>query len=245
MINLSPFKNIYKKSTSKSEVVSQILYGEKFKILNKRDKWIKVKLLYDNYVGFIKNDKYSETLYLPYKISVLKSQIYKFYKDRFIKSKNKFLPFGGKINILETKNKFVRYNKYAWLKKSNIVHVSSKKRFIEIVKLFLNCKYKWGGRCYNGIDCSALIQMYYMYNNIYFPRDTKDQVKMKRGLKNQKQFKKGDIIFWKGHVAICLNKKKLIHAYGPKKKVLIMYIKKKIKLISSSASLEIKKIYSI
>ena len=55
----------------------------------------------------------------------------------------------------------------------------------------------------------------------------------------------GDIIFWKGHVAICLNSKQLIHAYGPKKKVLIMPIKKTISLIEKTANLKIKKIIKL
>ena len=48
-----------------------------------------------------------------------------------------------------------------------------------------------------------------------------------------------------GHVAICLSNKKLIHAYGPRKKVLIMPIKKTIRLIKDTANLEVKKIFSI
>ena len=55
-------------------------------------------------------------------------------------------------------------------------------------------------------------------------------------------FKKGDIIFWKGHVAICLNSKKLIHAYGPEKKVLMMPIFQTIKRIEETAKLKVKKI---
>ena len=43
--------NIYLKPSYNSEVVSQILYGEKFKILSKKDKWIKIKTLYYNYTG--------------------------------------------------------------------------------------------------------------------------------------------------------------------------------------------------
>ena len=41
---------------------------------------------------------------------------------------------------------------------------------------------------------------------------------------NKRMFKKGDVIFWEGHVAVCINAQKLIHAYGPEKKVLIMSI---------------------
>ena len=50
-----------------------------------------------------------------------------------------------------------------------------------------------------------LFQMYYYYNNLFFPRDTKDQIKYCRK-KSKKNYKHGDIIFWKGHVGICLNK---------------------------------------
>ena len=116
--------------------------------------------------------------------------------------------------------------------------------FNKIFKLFLNTKYVWGGKTYRGIDCSALLQIFYYYNNKFFPRDTKDQIKyLKRNLK--RNYQKGDIIFWKGHVAMCLNSKQLIHAYGPEKKVLIMPILKTIKRIENTAKLKVKKIAKI
>jgi hypothetical protein len=62
-------------------------------------------------------------------------------------------------------------------------------------------------------------------------------------LKNN--YKAGDLIYWRGHVALCLNSKILIHAYGPKKKVLIMPIYKTIKLIEKTANLKVLKVFSI
>ena len=50
--------NIYSKPSYNSDVSSQILYGEKFKILSKKKRWIKIKTSYDNYVGFIKKSKF-------------------------------------------------------------------------------------------------------------------------------------------------------------------------------------------
>ena len=97
---------------------------------------------------------------------------------------------------------------------------------------------------FNGVDCSALLQLFYYYNNSFYPRDTKDQIKYSRKNK-RKIFKKGDIIFWKGHVAICINSKELIHAYGPEKKVLVMSITKTIDRIKKTANLTVKKISSI
>ena len=102
-----------------------------------------------------------------------------------------------------------------------------------------------GGKTFEGIDCSGLIQIYYKYNNKFFPRDTIDQIQQKKGLNFKKNFQKGDIIFWKGHVAVCLNSKNLIHAYGPEKKVIVMPIQKTIKRIEKTANLRVKKIFKI
>ena len=96
--------------------------------------------------------------------------------------------------------------------------LKKEKNFVKIFKSYLNCKYKWGGKTYDGIDCSALIQIFYKFNNKFFPRDTVEQIKYKKGNITKKKFKLGDIIYWKGHVAVCINSKELIHAYGPKKK---------------------------
>ena len=54
-----------------------------------------------------------------------------------------------------------------------------------------------------------------------------------------KNIKRNDIIYWKGHVAIALSDKKLIHAYGPKKKTLVMGIKETVELIKKTANLKI------
>ena len=85
-------------------------------------------------------------------------------------------------------------------------------------------------------------QRYYKFNNKFFPRDTINQIKDKKDTNTKKKFKLGDIIYWKGHVAVCVNSKKLIHAYGPKKKVIIMPIDKTIKRIEKTANLQVKKI---
>ena len=86
--------------------------------------------------------------------------------------------------------------------------------------------------------------MFFYYNNLFYPRDTKDQIKYSIN-KISKKLKKGDIIFWKGHVAVCINSNQLIHAYGPEKKVLIMPIKKTIARILNTAHLKVRKISKI
>ena len=236
------FANIYKKSSKFSEVTSQILYGEKFKILSKNKNWIKIKSSFDNYTGYIKNNKYVSEIKLTHKIYKLKSNIF---SKPNRKTKN-FLSFGSKFSIIsETKN-YVKFEKNKWLKKKDIKKINHINRdYTKIFKLFLETKYIWGGKTYNGIDCSALLQLFFYYNNSFYPRDTKDQIRYSNKNLKKKLFNKGDIIFWKGHVAICLNSKQLIHAYGPEKKVIIMPIIETIKRIQRTATLKVKKISTI
>ena len=236
-----PFLNIYKLPNIRSEVTSQILYGERFKILSKRKGWIKIKSLYDRYSGFIKDKKYVKELKISHKVSNIEANIF---KNPNTKTKRN-LYFGSKLSVLEKRNGFARFDKNQWVKSKDIKKITHKeKNFVKILKLFLKTKYVWGGKTSNGIDCSALLQIFFYYNNLFYPRDTKDQINYSIK-KISKKFKKGDIIFWKGHVAICINSKQLIHAYGPEKRVIIMPITKTIKRILDTANLKVRKISRI
>ena len=237
-----PLSNIYKKPSEFSEVISQILYGEKFKILSKNKNWIKIKVSFDNYIGYIRNKNYVNIYKPTHKVFVLKASI-------FNKLKNKtkyFLPFASRISIIQENKKFIEFEKNKWIKKTDIKKINNiEKNYLKILKLFLKIKYIWGGKTYKGIDCSAILQLLYYYNNKFYPRDTKDQIKYSIQNAKRRIFKKGDIIFWKGHVAICVNSKKLIHAYGPEKKVLIMSIIETIDRIERTTKLIVKKVSSI
>ena len=238
--------NLYKEPSYKSKISSQILYGEKFRVLLKKKKFIKVKTSYDNYIGYIKSSNHINKFKPTHKVSVLKSRIFKYPKSSTTYKSKKFLFFSSKIQIIKKNKNFVMFDKNKWLNIKDTKLINQKEiDFIKILKLFLKCKYKWGGKTFSGIDCSALVQIFYQYNNKYFPRDAKDQIKYSKKSLKRKNFKRGDLIFWKGHVAICLNSTKLMHAYGPKKRVIIMPIKKTIYQIEKTANLKVKKISRI
>ena len=237
-----PLSNIYKKPNAFSEVTSQILYGEKFKIISKNKNWIKIKVSFDNYTGYIKNKYYTKDHQPTHKIFTLKANIYNKQKN---KTKN-FLPFASRISMIDENKKFIEFEKNKWIKKVDIKKINHiEKDYLKVLKMFLKIKYLWGGKTYRGIDCSAILQLFFYYNNKFYPRDTKDQIKYSAKKNKSKVFKKGDIIFWKGHVAVCINAQKLIHAYGPEKKVLIMNIKETINRIERTAKLTVKKISPI
>jgi len=232
-----PCINIYEQPSVKSKISSQIIYGENFQVLRKVKNFFEIRTSYDRYHGYIKNKKFINKIKPTHKVKVLKAKIYR---------SNNFLPFSSKIEILKRKKNYVMFKKNKWIKQKDITSINKKeKNFLKIFKSYLNCKYKWGGKTYKGIDCSALVQLFYKFNNKFFPRDTIDQIKYKKGNIIKKKFKIGDVIYWKGHVAVCINSKRLIHAYGPKKKVVIMPINETIKRIERTANLKVKKICKI
>ena len=237
-----PLANIYAKPSIKSKITSQILYGEKFKILNKKKNWLKIKTSYDNYYGFLKYERSISEFKPSHKVCNLKTRIYKKIKNKFLPTNN-FLYFATKIPIINLDKKFIEFEKGKWVKKVDLKSIDYyEKSFSKIFKLFLNKKYLWGGKTCDGIDCSALVQIFFFYNNIKFPRDTKDQIKFVKKNKKYELYKKDNLLYWKGHVAIRLNKYLLIHAYGPKKKVVIMKINKTIREIKKNTNLDLKSI---
>ena len=233
--NNLPIVNLYKNKSLKSGIDTQLLYGDNFKVIKKHSGWKKIRIKKDGYIGYIKNKKFSRTIKPNFKVSVLKARLF---SKPSLKLK-KFLPYESRLRIVKKNGKFGKFEKY-WIKISDIKKINFKyKDVFKDIKLFKNIKYLWGGKSYKGIDCSALVQIFFNHNNKYCPRDSKDQEKFFRKKIKLKNIKKNDMIFWKGHVAVVLSKNKLIHAYGPMKKVVIMNIKKTIERIYKTANLKV------
>ena len=187
--SIYPCINIYERPSISSKISSQVLYGEEFKILKREKYFLKIRTIYDNYIGYIKKRKFKKKINSSHKVKVLKTKINK---------SDNYLPFLSKIEILDRKKNYVMFEKNKWIKNTDICTINKKeKNFSNIFKLFLNCKYKWGGKTYKGIDCSALVQLYYKYNRHFFPRDTVDQIKEKNGLVKKKIIKKVTLFFGK------------------------------------------------
>ena len=228
--------NIHKKPSLNSEIISQIIYGDSFSVFQKKKRWLKIKTKEDNYRGYIKNKKYSHFKKPTHKICVLKADIFKHPNK---KKKVNQLTFNSKLKIIGSKFNFLEFEE-GWINKNDVKPIKySEKDFFNKVSIFKNVVYKWGGKSFKGIDCSALVQICLNFNNKYCPRDTKDQIKYFKKIISIKNLKKNDIIYWKGHVAIVISNNKLIHAYGPRKKTVIMNISKTIKLIDKTANLKV------
>ena len=235
--NNLPIVNLHKKKSLRSGIDTQLLYGDNFKVIKKHSGWKKIRIKKDGYIGYIKNKKFFKPIKPNFKVSVLKARL--FSKPSSNKKLQKFLSYESRVRIIKKNGKFGKFEKY-WIKTSDLKKNNFKRRNIfKDIKLFKNTKYLWGGKSYKGIDCSALVQVFFNHNNKYCPRDSKDQEKYFKKKIKLKNIRKNDMIFWKGHVAVALSKNKLIHAYGPMKKVVVMNTKKTIERIYKTANLKV------
>ena len=213
-----PLCNLTQEPNINSSLETQLLFGEKIEIIEKKGKWIFCRSMYDNYKGWIKNHCVSDVQLNNFQISNPMSYIY---NKPNIKSKPiTKLFFNSKIKILE-KNEvwsLCEFNgKKGYIFQNHLTSINSITKdnliWVENAKKFLNVAYFWGGKSFLGLDCSALIQLAIQSLQSPFPRNSNDQFKSKI-LKNTTihDIKKGVLIFWDGHVAIALNKDHILHA---------------------------------
>lgn len=224
-VNNYKLTNIYDNNKF-NKISSQLLFGECFYVVRSNRNYLYIRTCYDNYYGYIKNKKYNLFKKDPtHQVIVRDVNLYKFDNNNFSITRKKLL-FGSKIVVGETKSNFSKVGKF-WIKNSKIFSLKKKIQFpLKYLNIYKNSKYVWGGISTKGVDCSGLVQSIYKLNRQYFPRDTKDQIKFIKGKISLKNSKNGDLFFWNGHIAIKINRQCLMHAYGPKKKVIISKINK-------------------
>ena len=159
--NIARVTNLYKKASIKSEVVTQIIFGERFAIRSRSGKSLKIRIKEDGYKGYIKKNSYYSNIKPTHKVSSLIAKVYKFPNKRKEISK---LTFGSKIKVLDKKKNFLKFEK-GWISFKDTKPISYKeKNFFNKVNIFKNIKYKWGGKSFKGIDCSALVQIFFNFH---------------------------------------------------------------------------------
>ena len=201
--------------SDKVELVSQVLYGEHFKIIEKRKKWSKIRLAYDNYEGWVDNKQYQiidKEHYesLEQRDPILSSDLIDFVRDE----NDQLYPIilGSSLNGL------------ALLKQihdGNIMAANSNKdNLIGTALLYLNAPYLWGGKSPLGIDCSGLTQMVYKLNGFKLKRDASEQATQGEALSFIEESEPGDLAFFDNaegniiHVGIIMKDNYIIHAHG-------------------------------
>ena len=198
-----------------SELVSQVLYGDYFKVLEHRKVWSRIRLSFDEYEGWIDNKQFQFIEELAYKELEKETPILSTDLVDFISDKNNQLHpiiLGSNLNGLPfLKHNFEGSKSKGKLVKSNIVNTSL---------LYLNTPYLWGGKTPFGIDCSGFTQMVYRLNGFNILRDASQQASQGDALSFIEESSPGDLAFFDNnegditHVGIIMENHRIIHAHG-------------------------------
>tara|TARA_A100001015_G_C15042282_1_gene740574 strand:- start:4965 stop:5720 length:756 start_codon:yes stop_codon:yes gene_type:complete len=218
--------NIVKPSThmksdkiGKSPLETECLFGEIVEILDEHFEWVYCKLISDNYYGWIDRKSLGKLGKSTHRVVLKRTFIY---KDPNPKSETlMYLPMGSNLEIKSKQSgwaltSFIHKNKVkiGYVPSEHIVNLTHKvKDWVLKAQQLEGTPYRWGGRDTIGIDCSALLQLSYQTYGEILPRNSSQQIKLKKKIvDNVSKLKRGCVIFWEGHVGIMVDKLNCIHA---------------------------------
>ena len=189
----------------------QLIYGSKVKYFSAAKGWAFIQNTYDNYVGYVPESTIaSETQ----KTHIVTAPLAHVFMEPNIKSKNiEILPLAARVSGEMIGNGFLE-TELGWISVSQLKRKTElSKDPVEVSKLLQNAPYLWGGNTTLGIDCSGLIQISLLLCGIDCPGDSDQQMNtLGQNIDIGSPRKKGDILFWKGHVAWALNERQILHA---------------------------------
>ena len=208
---------VRKEKSSKSELTTQLIYGEIYKVLKKYKKWYQIEIIDDNYKGWINYSQFFEISKDTFD-NILNTKpilLQEISKEIETLDGKMLISIGAKISSTNALNH--NLNKPYNQKQTTITQTAMK---------YLNTPYLWGGKTHNGIDCSGFSQMVFKLNGINILRDANQQANQGKEI-DFSSIQEGDLAFFGEkkvtHVGIILKNKKIIHSFG---KVRIDFLKK-------------------
>lgn len=198
---------------------TELLLGETVHVLDASGGWAWVKADFDDYVGYIPDYAVSPVVRsLTHIVTAPRTFVYSGPDLKF--PTVQALSMGNRIAVIDERD--TRGTRYFLLEGGQAVIANHCAElgtplsgdYVSVATRFLETPYLWGGRSGFGIDCSGLVQLSMMMTGKTAPRDTDMQAQQLGAAISRGELRRGDLVFWKGHVAIMTDERTLLHANG-------------------------------
>lgn len=202
-----------------SEMVTQVLFGDVFEILEKNQKWSFIRLMHDQYEGWIDNKQYQEISIVHYEKLQTAGKFFNADLIEYLTNDKSLhtITLGADLTFLQYED----INTEKWFFEGKTASgIQSREQLLKTAFMYLNAPYLWGGKTPFGIDCSGFTQMVYRLSGYMIPRDASQQAKIGEPLSFIEESEVGDLAFFDNeegniiHVGIIMEDNYIIHAHG-------------------------------
>ncbi len=222
-INLNPVLPLRREPAEQSEMLTQLLFGEHFMVLEDTEKWIKIRNSTDSYEGWA--DRKMTTALDGEQFERLENKTSAFLvREAFLECEDSSgekitLPCGSRLFFFDKNSR-----RFGFLGDTIKIFLEKlpeeQKTIAETARLFLNAPYLWGGKTIFGVDCSGLVQLFFSLFEISLPRDAYQQAECGKAVSSLQEARADDLAFFASesgkitHVGILLDNERIIHASG-------------------------------
>jgi cell wall-associated NlpC family hydrolase len=222
---IASFSALHRHPSREAPVDTQAIFGESVTVYDEHEGWAWVQLHGDGYVGYLPSAVLSEPGAEPtHKVRAIRTFVYPGpnlklpYQD--------YLTLNAKVAVTETQGDYARLATGGWVFTAHLSGLDGfDADYVGMAECFLHTPYLWGGKTSLGIDCSGLVQTVLTASGIEAPRDS-DMQERELGASvavapDLSGLRRGDLVFWKGHVGLMMDETNFIHATGHSMTVMI------------------------